>query len=284
MGKFFRTRAFIAMCIIAVLMLGLCLYSMTGREKVSVFENIFGIIITPIQKASNRLVSASGNFNAVFTEYDTLKAENEQLQEKLNEAEEKLRQAEQHTVENKSMREMLGIAEEREDMKFAMAHVIARGQNGYSQTLTLDKGSLQGLSAKDMVITGSGIVGYISEVGLTWAKVTTILDSSCEIGVILTRTQDAGVLQGNTELAKDGRCKIAYLKNDVSLTVGDSAETSGVGGIFPKGLFVGRIKEIKSETTGLAQYAVIEPAVSINELDTVFVVTEFGQINEEKGN
>ena len=281
MGKFFRTRAFIAMCIIAVLLIGLCLYSMTGRQRVSVFESIVGAIVTPIQKASNRLVSAAGNFKAVFTEYDQLKEENEALKKELNETSAKLRDAEQDMVENKSMHEMLKIAEENENFSFAMAHVTAYEQTGYSQYITLDKGSLAGISAKDMVMTGDGVVGYVSEVGATFCKVTTVLDSSCEIGVTLTRTQDAGVLQGEMTLAKAGTCKVSYLKNDITLTVGDSVETSGVGGIFPKGLFVGRVKEIKSESTGLSQYAVIEPAVSIDRLDTVFIVIDFA--GKDKG-
>ena len=275
MGKFFRTRAFIAMCIIAVLLLGLCLYSMTEREHVSFFESTIGAILTPIQKASNRLVSAAGSFSAVFTQYDELKTENDELKNQLETANAKLRDAEQDIVENKHMREILNIAEENEDFSFSMAHVTAREQTGYSQYVTLDKGSLSGISAKDMVITSDGVVGYVSEVGATFCKVITILDASCEIGVTLTRTQDAGVLQGNMELSKTGNCKLSYLKNDISLIVGDSIETSGVGGIFPKGLFVGRIKEIKSETTGLSQYAIVEPAVNIDHLDTVFIITQF---------
>lgn len=275
MGNFFKSRAFIAMCIIAVLLIGLSLLSMADRGRVTILEDIFGIIVTPIQKASNRLVSAAGNFSEVFTQYDELKEENEQLKKDLTQVQQELRDAEQYIVENKSLRSVIGIVEEQQDLELAMAHVTGSDLGGYSQTLTLDKGSLQGIEEKSMVITGEGIVGYVSEVGSTWSKVTTILDPTCEIGVMLTRTGQAAVLQGDTTLSPDGRCKASYLKNDITLAVGDDLETSGIGGIFPGGLFVGRVKEIKSEATGLSQYAIIEPAVNIHKTDTVFIITNF---------
>ena len=263
------------MCIVAVLLLGLSLLSMTDSGRVTILEDIAGIIITPIQKASNRLVSASGNFVKVFTEYEQLEQENQELRKQLQEADAKLRDAEQYVVENNSLRSVLGLAEKRPDLEFAMAHVTGKEMGGYSQTMTLDKGSANGIQAKSMVVTGEGVVGFVSEVGTTWCKVTTILDPTCEIGVILTRSGQAAVLQGDTSLAPDGRCKAGYLKNDVTLAVGDNLETSGIGGIFPDGLFVGRVKEIKSETTGLSQFAVVEPAVNIKQVDTVFIITNF---------
>lgn len=275
MGNFFKTRAFIGMCIVAVLMLGLSLLSMADSGRVTIFEDLLGAIVTPIQKASNRLVGAAGDFGKVFTEYGTLQQENEQLKKELADAKGQLRDAEQYIVENKSLRSIIGLAEEKPDLSFAMAHVTGKELGSYSQTMTLDKGSLHGIEPKSMVITGEGIVGYINEVGSTWCKVTTILDPACEIGVLLTRSGQAAVLQGDTTLSPDGRCKASYLKNDVTLAVGDNLETSGIGGIFPDGLFVGRVKEIKSEATGLAQYAIIEPAVNIKEVETVFIITDF---------
>jgi rod shape-determining protein MreC len=239
-------------------------------------EDFLGIIVTPIQKASNRLVGAAGNFKKVFTEYDELKEENKQLKEKLSDTEEQLRDAEEDVLENQTLRGALGLSEEHPELTFVSAHVSGRDMDGYSQTLTLDQGSVHGVSDHDMVVTGEGVVGYVSEVGTTWCKVITILDPSSQIGVVLTRTGESAVLQGDAALAPDRRCKASYLKNDVTLSVGDSVETSGIGGLFPEGLMVGRVREIKSESTGLSQYAVIEPAVNVDTLSTVLIITDFG--------
>ena len=276
MSKFFKTRAFIGMCIIGAFMLGLSLLSMADRGKVTIFEDIVGIFVTPIQKASNRLVGAAGNFKKVFTEYEALETENNQLKKQLTEAEEKIRDAQEDMRENQTLRGALGLLEEHPDLTFISAHISGSDMDGYSQTLTLDQGSMHGISARDMVVTGDGVVGYVNEVGTTWCKVITILDPSSEIGVTLTRTGESSVLQGDAALAHEGRCKASYLKNDVTLAVGDSVETSGIGGLFPGGLMVGRVREIKSESTGLSQYAVIEPAVHIENLSTVLIITDFG--------
>ena len=174
---------------------------------------------------------------------------------------------------------MLGIAEEHADFKFAACLVVGSDQNGYSHTLTLNKGSADGLEKRDLVMTADGVVGYINELGLTWSKVTTVLDSSCEIGAIVTRTQDVGVLDWDYTLSEDGLLKLAYLDAGVVLNSGDAVETSGVGGVFPKGVLIGRVRELRTESHGISQYAVLEPAVDVDAVGTVFVITNFESEN-----
>ncbi len=174
---------------------------------------------------------------------------------------------------------MLGIAEANADFEFTPCLVVGNDRNGYSHTLTLNKGTADGLEYKDLVMTADGVVGYINEVGLTWSKAVTVLDSSCEIGAIVTRTQDVGVLDWDYSLSEEGLLKLAYLNTEVVLNNGDAVETSGVGGVFPKGILLGRVRELKSESHGISQYAVLEPAVDVNEVSTVFVITNFESEN-----
>ena len=157
--------------------------------------------------------------------------------------------------------------------------MVGSDQNGYSHTLTLSQGSADGLALKDLVMTADGVVGYISELGLTWSKVTTILDSACEIGAVVTRTRDVGVLDWEYELSEEGLAKLAYLNTGVVLQSGDTVETSGVGGIFPKGILLGRVRELRTESHGISQYAVLEPAVDVDRIHTVFVITNFESEN-----
>ena len=115
--------------------------------------------------------------------------------------------------------------------------------------------------------------------GLTWCKVSTVLDSSCEMGAIVTRTGDVGVLDWDYALSEEGLLKLAYLDAGVVLTAGDAVETSGVGGVFPAGVLLGRVKELKTESHGISQYAVLEPAVDVTKVSTVFVITNFESEN-----
>ena len=275
MRAFLKTRTFISMCVVTVLLLGMTVLDIASHGHLTFWENIGGTFVTPIQSFFTTVIDYSGNLVEAYTDYDKLERENEKLKKELAGAGQLMRDAETYANENQSLKAMLGIAEKNPDFEFASCLVVGSDQNGYSHTLTLNKGSADQLSERDLVITADGVIGYISELGLNWSKVTTILDSSCEIGAIITRTQDIGVLDWDYSLSEDGLLKLAYLNTEVVLNSGDSVETSGVGGIFPKGVLLGRVKELRTESHGISQYAVLEPAVAVDEVSTVFVITNF---------
>ena len=275
MKDFLKTRTFISICIIAVLLLGMMAVSAADSGRVTIFEDIAGIIITPIQNLCTTVSSKSGDFIAVFTEFNEMKEENVRLKEELAATAAALRDSQEYKLENESLKGILGIKEENPDFTFEPALIVADDRSGYSHTLTLNKGSLSNIKKRDVIITEQGLVGYVTEVGSTWCRAITILDASCEIGALVTRTQDIGVLEGDYELQSNGNCKVSYLSNEVQLNSGDGIVTSGIGGTFPGKILIGNVIEIKPEAHGISQYAVIEPAVNFDELKNVFVITGF---------
>lgn len=279
MKGFFQSRTFIAICIVAALLLGMTVLDTASNGHLSFLENLAGNLVTPIQNFCTSVIRSGGNLIEAYTDYEALKQENEKLKNELASAGALIRDAEEYANENKSLKAMLGIAEAHPDFEFAACMVVGNDQNGYSHTLTLNKGSADGLQKKDLVMTADGVVGYINELGMTWSKVTTVLDSSCEIGAIVTRTQDIGVLDWDYTLSEEGLLKLAYLDAGVVLTGGDAVETSGVGGVFPKGVLLGRVRELRTESHGISQYAVLEPAVDVDAVGTVFVITNFESEN-----
>jgi len=281
---FFNTKTFISMCIIAGLLLGMMAVSAADRGRVTVFEDIVGIVVTPIQNMCATILTKSGDFVAIFTEHKSLVQENEQLKEELAASSGALRDAQEYKLENESLKGILGIKEEHPDFSFESALIVANEQSGYSSTITLNKGSLNDIKKRDIVITKDGLVGYITEVGTTWSRAVTLLDSSCEIGALVTRTQDIGVLDGDYTLAGVRNCKVSYLANTVQLNSGDSVVTSGIGGVFPGDILIGHVVEIKPEAHGISQFAVVEPAVDFKELKNVFVVTGFGTVAGDSEN
>ncbi|MBQ7935792.1 MAG: rod shape-determining protein MreC [Clostridia bacterium] len=274
-----KSRTFIAICIAAVLLLGMMVLDTASDGHMNFLENVSGTLITPIQNFCTTVIDYGGNLVRAYTEYDALEEENAKLKNELASIGQLLRDAESYVEENKSLKAMLGIAEENTDFEFAACKVVGSDQNGYSHTLTLNKGSADGLAEKDLVMTADGVVGYINELGLSWCKVSTVLDSSCEMGAIVTRTGDVGVLDWDYALSEQGLLKLAYLDAGVVLGSGDAVETSGVGGVFPKGVLIGRVRELKTESHGISQYAVLEPAVDVNAVGTVFVITNFESEN-----
>ena len=140
--------------------------------------------------------------------------------------------------------------------------------------LTIDAGSADGLEKNDSVVTAQGMVGYVSSLTEHSAQVTTILDSNMSAGARLVRTGEIAVAQGDYQLMTDGKLKVSYLSRDADVVVGDTVQTSGSGGLFPKGLGIGTVESIQTESDGMSNYAIIQPLVDISSLTRVYIITE----------
>ena len=124
-----------------------------------------------------------------------------------------------------------------------------------------------------MITKGKVLVGRVSDVGTTWAEVTLITDPEHGAGVRIMRSDELAIIEGDGALAKDGNCKLSFISKNSNILVGDTIETSGLGGIYPKGIMVGKVVEISPEVQGISQYAVVKPEADVDNLRTVFVVT-----------
>ncbi len=111
--------------------------------------------------------------------------------------------------------------------------------------------------------------------GTNWSIVTTVIDSDLELGAFIYRTREAAVAEGDFALMSEGLLKLTYLPEDTVLLNGDIILTSGVGGVYPKDLVIGTIKKVKTDSSGMGDYAVIEPKVDLNKLTQVFIITDF---------
>ena len=138
----------------------------------------------------------------------------------------------------------------------------------------INKGSLNGIAANDPVRTEAGLVGYVSQTGLTTSKVVTVLSAELTAGALDNRTNDSGILSGTAELAGEGLTKFYNLSRSCNIAVGDYVVTSGEG-IFPAGLLIGTIKSIGSDKYNTSIYANIEPFVDFSEIKSVMVITDF---------
>ena len=115
----------------------------------------------------------------------------------------------------------------------------------------------------------------VSEAGLNWAAVSTIINTDIEIGGIVNRTFSAGVLEGDFSLMSQGRLKMNYLPEGAQLVSGDEVLTSGRGDVYPSGLVVGQVEGVFTDPSGQTRYAVVRPAVDLEALIEVFVIKEF---------
>ena len=124
------------------------------------------------------------------------------------------------------------------------------------------------------VLSQNGLVGLVFETGYGWAKIQTILDPSTSVGCRITRTGDISVTEGDNALVNDGLLKMLYISKQFTILEGDIVETSGLGEIYPRGILLGKIKEIKVSENSNSQYATIIPTVDFSNLQEVLVITE----------
>lgn len=198
-----------------------------------------------------------------------LEQENAQLREEVRTGQEALQ-------ENELLRDLLNLRERRRDFVLESAKVTARSASNWQSTLTLSKGEESGIQAGNCVVTSTGIlVGVVSQVGSNYCVLNTVIDTGMEMGGIITRTNTAGVLEGDFSLMQEGKLRLGYLPDEAQLVAGDEVLTSGRGDVYPSGLVVGRVEGVFSDASGMNRYAVVVPEVDLDTLVEVFVIKEF---------
>ena len=136
--------------------------------------------------------------------------------------------------------------------------------------------SFQTLVVSTATRVGMGnLVGVVTDAGLNWCAVTTILDTTSSIGATVFRTEQVAVAQGQLGLMSEGQLALTYVDEPDKLIAGDLVVTSGLGGYYPSGLPIGTVTELRTDTGGLTQYAVLSPKADIGALTQVFLITEF---------
>lgn len=264
----------VVLLIIILICIGSAVYSRVSGNPSPVTQ-VVGMITAPVQK----LGSGIGNFfskgKTYFLETDELLAENKELKQKISDMEQSVRDATLALEENARLREQLGMAQRDRSLTLQTAEVIARSPGEWAVVLTLDKGSSSGIKVNDVVQTEAGMVGYVSSVAPNYCEVTTLIDLEMQCGALVTRTREAAIAEGNYNIMNEGYLRLSYLQENSDVVIGDTVETSGSGGVFPKGIMIGTVEEVRSEESGISKYAVIRPFVDVETVTNVSVIVDF---------
>ena len=227
-----------------------------------------GAVVRPFQ----RFGTGVGHFFSKGLDYFT---ENEQLKQQISDNAQLVRDAQIALEENNQLRSQLGQPENTRTTTTVSAEVIARSPGDWADTLTLDKGSSRGVNTDDLVTTVDGMLGFVSEVTDNTFEVTSITDPKMQCGALVTRTRETAIAEGDYNLMTRGALRLSYLREDSKVVVGDTVETSGRGGVFPKGILIGTVESVQPEESGLSYYAVIKPFVSVDSVSSVSIITEY---------
>ena len=263
----------IIVCIFAVV-LGVVIYTAVSGGFSTVPETIITTITKPFVEASTAISDWVEDILDKFANSDKYQNENIELRNQLNKLYKDIIDYENIKNENEQLREILNIKKENDDFEFsAPCNIISHNSNDVYGGFTIDRGSNDGISLYDPVMTADGLVGMVSEIAPNYAKVTTIISNEINIGIMTLESNAVGVINNNAEYANVGDCLMNYIDNPNNIKKGEIVK-SVAGVIFPGDLLVGTVKEIYREN-GLAVRVVITPAVDVLKITDCVVITHF---------
>ena len=279
MKRFFTKTGIWLLAAAATIAVVLCVVSALSSGT-GLLHNALGVIASPFRAAGSAVAGWVGGISQRFEDVETLQQENDELRQQIAELEEQLRQMEPAATENKELRQLLGLRQQRSDLVFEAARVTQRDVSNWASTLVLDRGSQHGVAIGDCAVDSAGnLVGVVTDVGLNWCRLSTVLDTDSQFGARVFRTGEVTVAMGDLALMETGRLKLSYLEGESSLINGDLIVTSGLGGYYPSQLVIGSVEEIRTDDNGLTRYAVLAPKTDLDSLSEVFVITSFDTVD-----
>ncbi len=276
MKDFFRRNGLLILIAAILLALVTAVVSMLLGGVANPFANVIGVITTPVRNGINAVTGwVEEKYTDAF-ELEQIKEENQELKRRVAELEAKEREYEEAIQENERLYNLLELTPKNRSFDKEAAMVTARSTSNWESTLTLSKGSGQGIAVDDCVVDEYwNLVGVVAEVGENWCTVRTLIDAGTQMGGQLVRTGGSAILEGELALMGEGKLKLTFLPENTQLISGDLVSTSGLGGVYPSGIVAGHVEEVRTDVSGMTDYAVIVPETDLSSLKQVFVIKDF---------
>lgn len=271
MLQIFKNKLFVIFLITLVIFIVIGV-STTPNSKISVIGNSAGVLLAPVQGFFTSAGNRTGSFLTYFKDIKKMKEENEQLKSKVAQLEDENSKLQQLENKNKELRDALNIKDQFSDYEILGANIISKDAGNWFNIFKIDRGSKDGVENNFPVITSKGLVGMVIGTDLLSSKVMSLIDNDTMISARLSKSRELVRVKGDLALKDEGLCLMDHIPLEADISVGDSVETSGVGGIFPKGITIGKINEIRKSSGDLSRYAIIGPAVDFKRLEEVLIL------------
>ncbi|MFO1488930.1 MAG: rod shape-determining protein MreC [Verrucomicrobiota bacterium] len=264
----FKRPQYIAVGLVVMLMLTIALLPArtTARLKLAIsglFLPLFGLAGTA-QHATEKAGTLLTSRGELARQNQVLREENDKLRTQSLQNAELLR-------ENARLHEQLNWRQLQRGWTFKPANVIARDPASWWRTIQIDLGSRDGMKTNLTVLTTTGLVGRISTVGYDRSQVLLVGDTDCRVAAVVDETRDMGVV-GQAGPFDGSLVTMNYLPKEANLKAGQTVVTSGLGGVFPKGIPIGRIVDSRPVEYGLYTEARIKLAANLSALEDVWVL------------
>lgn len=258
---------------IAIVCVALIIVSFRFQDKMTPIRTAVGGIVTPMQRGMNKigLVVADGMDYA--TTVKKLTRENDSLKKQVDDlsAQNRLLQQDKYDLDN--FRKLYDLDEKYSDYPKVAAHVISSDGNWFN-SFVIDKGSNDGLKVNMNVLAGDGLVGIVTEVNKSYARVRSIIDDESSVTGSFLKTSDMCFVNGNLKLINKGMIDISGIPADAEIKNGYEVVTSPVSDKYLPGILIGYARDIKTDSSNITQSAHLTPAADFSGLDMVLVITE----------
>ncbi len=273
MRHLFSTR--LRVILIVALLLGAGLTVLSNATGQTAADVVVQGLLAPFKAGATALMEQAEQFYGYIFSYESLAAENEALKAQIADMEDEARQADSYQRENLRLRELLNLTTAREDFELVDGYIISRSSTDWSSTLTINRGTSSGIEEGMCAITANGeVVGLVTDAGPNYAVVKTILDSSLEISATIASSGYNGMIQGGYTDGRKDLMRMDYLPSAAVIRNNDQVVTAG-STVYPRNLILGYVVDAGFDDTGVAKYAMLEPAAEIGRLEQLFILTAY---------
>lgn len=273
MRHFFTTKIkIVLLAAVLIAAVSALVLSLTGNSYPS---TVVQGILSPLRAGATHLTAQAEKLYDYIFSYESLLAENEALKEQLSQMEDQARQAAALTKENQALRDALELKQNNEGYKMVDGYIISWSSNDWSSTFTINQGTNAGIAEGMCAITANGeVVGLVTEVGSNYSVIKTVLDSSLEISATIVSSGYNGMVKGGYSTDHPDLLRMNYLPSSATIRNNDQVVTTG-STVYPRNLILGYVVDAGFDDTGVAKYALLEPAADIGALDQIFIITEY---------
>lgn len=273
MLRLIKNKVFIVLFVTIVLLcvIGVSLFS---NDKLEWVSDSVSIPLSPVQAFFTKLSNSINNSISFFRDIKQMKEQNEKLKIRVEELEKENRELYAYKDKIKELKEALALKERFSNYEIIGANVIAKDPGNWFNTFKIDVGTRDGVKNDYAVVSASkALIGRIDSAGAATSRVISIIDEDSSVSGWISKPEGGHVIiRGDLKLKDRGLCKMEYIPLEVNVEIDDVIETSGLGGIYPKGLIIGRVIEIRKTSSDLSRYAIIQPVVNFKKLEEVYVL------------
>ena len=238
------------------------------RAVVAFTRQVVLLTVSPFLQATAGVGRSLHTLWRDYVDLRGLRSENRRLQAELATLRRRIDQLEEQALETQRLQRLLALRQASR-AEFLTARVVGKDATNWFKTILLDRGSLEGVRRNLPVLAPDGLIGRVVEVTPVSAKIQLLTDPMSAIGGLIQRTRITGIVSGNLGAG----LRMRYLPLLADVVVGDEVVTSGLGGVFPKGIPVGRITAVERRSGALFQEATLQPIVDLSRLEEVLILT-----------